>query len=735
MSDAGHMSERDNLSGRLELLAPAGDWECMQAAIEAGADAVYCGLRTLNARRRAKNFTADELVRAVEAAHARGVRVYLTLNTDLSERDLGQAARILELARRCGVDAVLVRDAAVLALKPYYPQVPLHFSTQTCMANSADVAAAGSLGAARVVLAREMSLGEIAAASASGVQTEVFAQGALCFCISGRCLLSSWVGGRSANRGMCTSPCRVPWTIDNRQSGTPLSMRDLAAVERLQEIAAAGVTALKIEGRLKNSAWVRQAVALYRQALSGGDLQLLRKEADRLGDYSGREMTCAYLDGQRDRLTGTFGRPAAETTAGGQQHALPNQPQQQDAQDQQQQPQQQQPEQLQQLQQQQHPQQIEQPHAAATKLDTYDLEVEVGPRNITVRCTCGGQTAEWPVTKSVVHRPHKAVSIAQLFERLQAQTIEGHRPGKLSSGHTDFLLVPRAANALVDRIAAAIRQSRKGADQTVRIDLPDEVRAVLEKTDRAEANRKHLGDPPTRARLEAGMVAKFLRNVQPSGVIVEGLSAGRLGPILEACNGVPLTVALPQVFFEDEIGNIQRLLRECKAARLSVEVNSWGGWRLAKQAGVRMESGPGLPVLNSLAARVMMEHGIRSVTLSLEADRRQLEELTAHCPVPCSLVVFGRPPLMITRVGLPDEAEGRVFEDRRGVRITPRRERGLWVFRPVEPFDLRGCTNQRIRVQHLVVDLVGSPDPVGEWFDVPLPHFRTFRFNYDRTLS
>jgi len=721
MSDSQHGSEHGGLSGRLELLAPAGDRESLEAAIEAGADAVYCGLRSLNARRRAKNFSPEEFTNAVAAAHQRGVRVYLTLNTDLTERDLGQAVRILELARRSGVDGVLVRDPAILAFKQYYSEVPLHFSTQTCMANSADVAAAGELGVARVVLAREMSLSEIAAASAAGVQTEVFVQGALCFCVSGRCLLSSWVGGRSANRGMCTSPCRVPWTVEHRQYGTPLSMRDLATVDRLREVAAAGVTALKIEGRMKNAAWVRQAVSLYRQALLGGDPAALRAEADRLGDYTGRQMTCAYLDGRRDQLTGTFGRPQAEAPADAQRQAIPDQPERQRLEDD--------------AERQQSEDQSEQAHPAEAKLDTYDLELEVGPKHITVRCTCGGQTAEWPVTKTVVHRPHKAVSIGQLFERLESQTIEGHRAGKLSSGDTDYLLVPRAANALVDRIAAAIRQSRKGADQTVRIDLPEQVRSVLEKTDRAEANRKQLGDTPTRVRLEPGMVARFLRNVQPAGVIVEGLSAGRLGPILEACNGIPLIVALPQVFFEDEIPNIQRLLRECKAERLSVEVNSWGGWRLARQAGVRMESGPGLPVLNSLAARVLMERGIRSVTLSLEADRRQLEELTAHCPAPCSLVVFGRPPLMITRVGLPDEAEGKVFEDRRGVRITPRRERGLWVFRPVEPFDLRGCTNQRIRVQHLVVDLVGSPDPVGEWFDVPLPHFRTFRFNYDRTLA
>lgn len=181
-----------------ELLAPAGDREALDAALEAGANAVYFGLSSLNARRRAVNFRSGELADAVAAIHARGAKAYLTLNIDLAEREVGQAVRILELARQSHVDAVLVRDPAVIALRSEYPELEFHFSTQTCICNSEDVRAAGALGASRVVLARETSLREIAAASAvPGVQTEVFVQGALCFSVSGCCLLSSWIGGRS----------------------------------------------------------------------------------------------------------------------------------------------------------------------------------------------------------------------------------------------------------------------------------------------------------------------------------------------------------------------------------------------------------------------------------------------------------------------------------------------------------------------------------------------------------
>jgi U32 family peptidase len=319
MHDTSHERALPAVPGRVpELLAPAGDEAAFEAAVQAGADAVYLGMTDLNARRRAGNFRPEAFGQAVQQAHRRGVRVYLTLNTDITERELPQAVRLLEVAREAGVDGVLVRDPALLALRAQYPQIEFHFSTQTCIANSADVAAAGELGAQRVVLARELTLAEIAAASAvEGVQTEVFVQGALCFCVSGRCLLSSWVGGRSGNRGACTSPCRVPWTVNQQPAGTPLSMHDLTTAHRLDDLRNAGVAALKIEGRLKTADWVRQAVTLYRRALAGETVAGLEPAAP-LASYTGRQLTDGYLDGRRDQLTGLAeGRRAAGQAAPG----------------------------------------------------------------------------------------------------------------------------------------------------------------------------------------------------------------------------------------------------------------------------------------------------------------------------------------------------------------------------------------------------------------------------------
>jgi U32 family peptidase len=716
-------SPTHNSENGLELLAPAGEESALLAALEAGANSVYFGLKMLNARRKAKNFTPENFAEAVEAVHARGAKAYLTLNTDLTQREIGQAVRILELARQCKVDAVLVRDPALISLRAEFPELDFHFSTQTCMANSADVAAAGSLGANRVVLAREMTLHEIAAASAvSSVETEVFVQGALCFSVSGRCLLSSWIGGHSGNRGSCTSPCRVPWSVQGDPAGTPLSMLDLAAILRIDDLRKAGVSAVKIEGRLKKADWVRRAVSLYRRAISGEKGEHLLSEAAALGDYTGRAMTSGYLEGNRNNLTGASGRVGSDLPsplgrgAGGEGESEASV--------------------------------ILDDHAENSDADidsddspnpdsypTYNLEFHLEPKGILCRCTCEGRTEEWRIPKTVVHRPKKAVTIAAFFTRLSSGILDGYRLAESSTFDPEFMLVPRAVNSLIEQIAGVIRRAQKASDDMVRIDLPPKLRELTAADEPHAANRFALGSKPDRVRLEFKQAAAFLKQVQPKGVIFEGLTAGMLQRVLGWSDRIAPIVALPQVFFEEELKEIERLVEECAKAKVMIEANSWGGWRIAKEAGAAVEAGPGLPVLNSLSARFLGSLEMKCVTLSPEADRRQLEEITAQCGVPCSLTVFGRPSLLSTRVKLPGNLLGEVLSDRRGANLIPRRERGLTVFRPAEPFDLRDLTNAKIRVAHLVVDLVGSNDPLGDWYAIPTEEDEPLRFNYKRTLA
>lgn len=695
----------------MEILAPAGDREAFDAALNAGANAVYLGLQQLNARRGARNFTPEELPELVRAAHERSARVYLTLNIDVAQRELGQAVRILQLAADCGVDAVLVRDPGLIHLRGYFPGVEYHFSTQACIANSADVRFAGEAGASRVVLARELSVAEIAACSNSGrecrpaVQTEVFVQGALCFCVSGRCLLSSWAGGRSGNRGTCTSPCRVPWTANQQAIGTPLSMKDLSAIPRLQQLQEAGVAALKIEGRLKSAKWVEQAVKLFvhpeEAAMEG---------ARELGAYTGRQLTWGYLDGQLDSLVAEArGRMAAGGECTSDKAAN-----------------------------------REEEGEEEEVLPQYAMTVDVTERGIVCTCTLSGRSTSWTMPRTVVKRENKAITIQKTLDWLKQVPVQKHILGEGTSNSPEFLLVPRAANGLPDHISTALRQLAKGDDETLRLDLPEGVRVAMTPPTRHGDNHLCLGDAPDRVRIEAWRMAEFVRKARASGrpkalpatIVLEQVTADQVERLVAAALGVPLVVALPTVFFVSELVAIQQLVAHCVAAKVTVEANTWGGLKLAREAGAMIEAGPGLGVLNTLAAEMLRSQQCRCVHASIEADRRQLEDLSGHCPAPLCVTVFGRPALMVTRVKLTrEEVQGKTLRDRRSVELSARLEHGLWTLRPVAPFDLRPLRNAAVHAAHLVVDLVGSPDPAGEWLRKPLPGEKSLRFNYGRTLQ
>ena len=708
------------LTSQMELLAPAGDQESLEAAIATGANAVYLGLHTLNARRGAKNFAAGDLPGIVEAAHKRNVRIFLTLNIDITQPELGQAVRMLKLAADAGVDAVLVRDPGLIHLRAFFPKLEYHFSTQACIANSEDVLAAGELGASRVVLARELSLAEIRACSAaSNVETEVFVQGALCFCISGRCLLSSWAGGHSGNRGTCTSPCRVPWTANLQPIGTPLSMKDLTGAPRVNDLASAGVKSLKIEGRLKSARWVGQAVGLFADALKGADSQTLLERAAELGAYAGRQMTSGYFDAQYgDLVASASGRSASTPST-----VAPVVP-------------------VESAEPQSEPERAPEP-----KSNTYDLTIDVTDKAIVCTCRLGDRDFQWTMPKTVVHRANKAVSIYQAFNWLQKVPVREYTLGNTSSNSPQFLMVPRAANALPDQISTAIRQLTKPEDATLRQDLPEDLRAVLAKTDRHPANKLELGNAPDRVRLEGHHVAEFVRRVKatgqralmPASIIIEPDSPEQIERAQIAAAGVPLIVALPPVFFEADIPAIRKLVAFAVAKGLTVEVNTWGGWRIAKQAKAHIEAGPAMGIMNALSAIMLVRHGCETVSIAPELDRKQLERLTAYCPAPSSLTVFGRPALMITRVKLDrEQIHEKTLRDRRDVELRVTTEHGLTVLRPVAPFDLRGIKNPSVTAAHLVVDLVGSPSPVEEWLHRPSAgekHTHPLQFNYGRTLQ
>lgn len=264
----------------LELLAPAGSREAFTAAIENGANAVYLAGQQFGARAYAPNFDEGALWEAIRFAHLRDVAVHVTVNTIVADEELEALAAYLRFLYEAGADAILVQDLGAARLaQQVVPDMPLHASTQMTVHNLAGVQALERLGFSRVVLARELSLQEIRhICRHSRAEIEVFAHGALCICYSGQCLMSSLIGGRSGNRGRCAQPCRLPYTLvdetgrdmlGQKAGQFLLSPRDLNTVELLPALIEAGVTSLKIEGRMKRPEYVAVVTKVYRRAIDG----------------------------------------------------------------------------------------------------------------------------------------------------------------------------------------------------------------------------------------------------------------------------------------------------------------------------------------------------------------------------------------------------------------------------------------------------------------------------------
>ena len=260
----------NGVSAMLELLSPAGSLDALHAAVCNGADAVYLGAEGFNARAGARNFTLDELPEAVRYCHVRGVRVYLTLNTLVTDRELPKVAEHITAAARAGVDALIVQDLGVAALsRQIAPQLALHASTQLTVHSLEGVRELAALGFSCVVLSRELPREEIAyICRNSPVRIEVFAHGALCMSVSGKCYLSLYETNCSANRGACRQLCRRKYTVTDKETGAQLdidgryvlSPKDLCTIDFLDKMIAAGVRVLKIEGRSSCAEYVKRVV-------------------------------------------------------------------------------------------------------------------------------------------------------------------------------------------------------------------------------------------------------------------------------------------------------------------------------------------------------------------------------------------------------------------------------------------------------------------------------------------
>ena len=589
-----------------ELLAPAGDLERLRYAINYGADAVYCALPEFGMRSAPTNFTPEQLSEGVIYAHARGRKVYLTMNTLPTNEEADRLPQAIKDAAAAGVDAFIVADLGVLdACKTFAPDIDVHMSTQTGITNWAAARAAYNMGAKRVVLAREMTLQDIATLrdkTPPELEIEAFVHGAMCMSVSGRCLLSNYMAGRDANRGQCAQPCRLPYGYGRFENRYPMSLKDNCLIRYLGELARMGVASLKLEGRMKRPEYVAIVTGIYRAALDGrevrsSDLSALRAAFSREGFTEGY-----YLGRTGPQMFGT-----------------------------------------------RQPERPDRELLAAARATYENLEPQRVPVDF-YAIVAHGQNAMLAVQDADGHICQTQGAVPQDAER-RALTQDELAARLSKTGGTPY--AARSVRSVVDPgltlPAAEINRMR---------------REVLAHLSAVRARRPapqllaYRALPPvlgTRAApvftvsvLSAGQITGRLLRLKPA-VLYVPLSevAARPDFFRSLAARQTLAVVLPRIVWDSET---RRLLDALDlAASLGIRralTGNVGQLSLLRSRGMEAAGDFGLNLTNSRAASELRDLGLCSLTASFELTLPQLRDLSK--PLPTEMLVYGRLPLMLT---------------------------------------------------------------------------------------
>lgn len=588
----------------MELLAPAGSMEALRAAVCNGADAVYLGADTFNARINARNFSAADLQEAVVYCHVRGVKVHLTLNTLVLDREMPRAAELIRLAASCGVDAFIVQDLGVVSLcRQLAPDVPIHASTQMSIHSLEGVMEAAALGCSRVVLARELPAEEIAhICKRSPVEIEVFVHGALCMCYSGQCYLSSVIGRRSGNRGQCAQPCRLPYGYGRFESTRyPLSLKDNCLAGELDELRRMGVASIKIEGRMKRPEYVAIVTRAYRTVLNGGkltpsDLQELETAFSRQGFTDGyfRGQTGSDMFGRRQE-----GEDTADLFASARATYEQGEPQRIGVRF----------------------------YAMIRRGEPAQLAVEDPDGNL---CRTRG-----PVPEQAVYRSLTPQDLEQQLKKT------GGTPylctAVRSSLDPDLMLPASAINAMRRDVIAELT-AKRGRAAPARLNAYDE----------PPRYDGIAGEPQlTIAVRTAGQITSRMLSMKPT-VLYVPLSELAEHPDLRQRVSVETQLAaiLPRVIWSGELAPVARQLRTVYEMGVrQVLAGNLGQLHIARAAGFAVRGDFGLNIVNSRAMRYLREQGLDSQLLSFELTLPQIRDISKA--VPAELLIYGRLPLML----------------------------------------------------------------------------------------
>ena len=596
----------------MELLSPAGSPESLRAAVQSGAGAVYLGWGDFNARRSAKNFSDEEFADALRYCHERGVRVFLTLNTLLTDRELPRALETATAACRMGVDSVLVQDWGLFdLLRQALPDLPLHASTQMSLFTSGGCREMAADGCERVVIARECSAADTAEICKNcPAEVEVFVHGALCMCYSGQCEMSALIGGRSGNRGRCAQPCRLPYGVNEpAKKNYPLSLKDSCLADRLGEMAEMGVACLKLEGRMKRPEYVAVITRIYARLLAEGRRPTAAEKAELEQAFSRSGFTDWYWQGRHG--AGMFGtRPE-------------NAPD---------------PKEL-----------FAQAKAAYEKGDQRTVPVRFActvragvPCALTAETEDGrAVTVTGPVPEAARSR---AVTAEELCQRLRKTGGTAYRCKAVTAEVDEGLSLPASAvNALRRDALAALTDARTAPPQ-----------------------RRELPVPPPPAGDRAAAAPRFTVSVTTAAQLTPQLLA--LGParvyvpleLLAAFTALPEAdtewcAILPRVWRDRDEAELRRWLDHAKALGVTaVLAGNIGHLSLVRDTGLAVYGDYGLNVFNGRALDYLRKKGLSSACLSFELRFAQLRDLP-KC-LPAEAIVYGRLPLMITENCLIENA-------------------------------------------------------------------------------
>lgn len=610
---------------RPELLAPAGSPEALRAAVQNGADAVYLGYGQFHARVRASGFSEAEFRDALRYCHLYGVRVYLTLNTLLTDRELPAALEQARMASRLGVDAVLVQDWGLLSLlRDCLPDLPLHASTQMSVFTSGGVRVLRDAGCTRVVAARECSREDVAALCANGgAEIETFVHGALCMCYSGQCEMSAVIGGRSGNRGRCAQPCRLPCSVGKfRPDAHALSLKDMNMSAHLQELCDMGVACLKIEGRLKRPEYVAAVTSVY------ADLLRERRKP------TAAETTLLEHAFSRSGFTDDYwnGRPGAHmfgTRSGD-----------------------------------------------AEARETYENDRK---RKITIACHCTIQDgAESRLTVSDTDGHCVSVS-GQVPEaaRKRPLTPEAVSEQLRKTGATPYVcdtIQVEVGDGLSLPVSAlnALRREALDALSACRVAVPERRERPAPNDFTADASR--FADSTAAPRLNGSTDAPrytvsvcALRQLVPEllelspariAVPLEWFGHGFAAP--DWLRDVELCAILPRVWRDRDEDALRELLRRAPVS--GVVAGNIGHLPLIEHAAAYGDFG--LNVTNAYSAAWLARHGLQSVCVSFELRTGQIRDMKK--PLPFEAIVYGRLPLMITENRPGGTRSGDTLTDRTG---------------------------------------------------------------------